>query len=250
MPDETIQGAPAPVETAAPAPVAAEVTATEAPEGEQAAPVEETPEKTWEKARRKMERRIDNLTRRNGELMAHVEHSRAAQRPSSQTEGEPPPQQDQQGVPHEEAVYKAAQHLREIETVNQRSNEVARAGMKEYPDFLDRFKELQAGLGKMYKPDGRPTPLMEAILDSDAPTKVLYALANDLDLAAEVAALSPHRMTRRLVALEAELSAKPKPSAAPKPVSSVKPTPADSDPDPSDTAAWIEKRNRKLKERA
>lgn len=240
---ETPVGAPVPDAQAVPAPVAAEpaTDAVEIPETQ-----ELTEAQKWEKSRAKMERRISTLTARTAQERA--EKALLQQRLEAlEKQAQQPASEEPQHLTEDEVERRAgekARHALEIQRVNERANKVAIEGKKEFPDFMDRWGELNAALGPQFGSNGRPTAFMEAVLESDAPTKLLHHLATDLDLAAEIAELPPHRMTRRLVQLESELSEKPKPSSAPSPIKPVKSSVAAGEPDPENTEAWIRHRNK------
>lgn len=233
---EVQDGTSVPVDAVS-APVAAAI-ATEAPAVEE---VTETPEQKHERALKKMERRIATLTARTAQERAEKEVLR--QQLEQRASSEPAIPEDLTEDEIDRRASQKAAHAIEIRSVTEKANKVATEGKKEFPDFMDRVGELNAALGPQFGKDGRPTPLMDAILDSDAPAKVLHHLASDLDLAAEIAGMSPHRMTRRLVQLEAELTDKPKPSSAPPPLKPVKSSTTPAEPDPTDTEAWIRHRN-------
>lgn len=239
---ETPVGTPVPDTQAAPAPVAAEI-ATESVETPETQA--DTADQKHAKAIAKMERRISTLTARTAQERAEKELLRqqldALQRQAKQPEDEAQPLTEDEI--ERRAEQKAKQAL-EINRINEKANKVAIEGKKAFPDFMERWGELNAALGPQFDKANRPTPLMEAILESDAPVKVLHHLASDLDLAAEIAGMSPHRMTRRLVQLEAELTEKPKTSSAPAPLKPVKSSVAAGEPDPEDTEQWIRHRNK------
>ena len=69
---------------------------------------------------------------------------------------------------------------------------------------------------------GKPTPFIEAVLDSDEPVALLKYLGDNPDEAEDLAALSPAQLGRRLAKLETKLaSAKKQTSAAPAPIKPV-----------------------------
>lgn len=239
---EVLDGTPVPVTPVVPAPVAAE-TATDTPvEGDTSSA--ETPEQKHAKTIAKMERRISTLTARTAQERAEKELLRQQ---LEQVKAKPAEEAEPEAQKTHKTALELAREMRDAERVTEKANRVASEGKKEFPDFMDRVGELQAALGPQFDRSGRPTPLMDAILESDAPAKVLHHIASDLDLAAELAAMSPHRMTRRLVQLESELTDKPKTSRAPEPLKPVKASVTASEPDPENTKAWIEARNKALR---
>lgn len=208
-----------------------------APEGtEQPQKPELTPAEREAKA---LKRRVDRLTREKYEL--HGQLSQLSQRSQE-------PQADGANLTEDEVNRRAAQ-IAEAKAINDKCNEIARIGNKEYPDFADRFVELSADI-PTFK-DNRPTPFLEAILDSDSPAALLHHIASNPDLVEELAELSPRQQVRRLALIERDMGAKeapPKPSNAPKPIQPVKPSPAASGPDPGkDPEAWIAWRNAQVR---
>jgi hypothetical protein len=77
---------------------------------------------------------------------------------------------------------------------NARSNAVHAAGVKAFPDFEDRIGRLQA-TGVLHPHDPR---LLAAVLETEAPEKVLHHLGGDPDEAERVAQLSPVRQAAEL----------------------------------------------------
>lgn len=71
-----------------------------------------------------------------------------------------------------------------------------------------------------YERNGSPSGFLRAVLEGDAPEKVLHYLGSNPDVAEELAGLSPTQVARRLDRIERKLSepAEPKTSTAPKPV--------------------------------
>lgn len=102
---------------------------------------------------------------------------------------------------------------------NRRANEIHAAGVKAFPDFSDNLGELQ--LVGLLDPD-RPQ-FLAAVMEADAPEKVLNHLGQNTDEAVRIAGLSPIKQAAELAKLSVKLSApaapKPKPiSQAPAPI--------------------------------
>ena len=98
---------------------------------------------------------------------------------------------------------------------DEKCNKVYADGMKDFPDFNEAVRNLQmVGVNKQF---------LELATDSDAGAKLLHHLAQDLDEASRIAALSPVQMARELTRLEMKLStptAKPV-SKAPEPINPI-----------------------------
>lgn len=192
-----------------------------------------------EREAKALKRRVDRLTREKYETQAELHQLR--QRPAE-------PQESATQLTEQE-VNRRAHQIAEEKAFTDRCNDIARVGTKDFPDFMDKFAELSAEI-PTFK-DNRPTPFMEAILDSDSPAALLHHIASNPDLADELADLSPRQQVRRLALIERDMGAKeapPKPSNAPKPIQPVKPTATAGGPDPGkDPEAWIAWRNAQVR---
>ncbi|AZS78788.1 hypothetical protein ELS24_10235 [Achromobacter spanius] len=238
----TIESQAAPVEAAQiPSTDPATITPAQAePENPEGTADQQKPELTQaEREARALKRRVDRLTREKYQTQAELQQLR--QRPAE-------PQADASQLTEQEINRRAVQ-VAEAKAVNDRCNEIARVGAKEFPDFMDKFAELSADIPTFTK-DG-PTPFMEAILDSDSPAALLHHIASNPDLADELADLSPRQQVRRLALIERDMGAKeapPKTSSAPKPIQPVKPTATAGGPDPGkDPEGWIAWRNAQVR---
>lgn len=218
MTQETIAAPGAAAEL--PAPVVAETPEVASPEpaADTSQPatesVQEPTEAERDKALRAMQRRIDKRTadlyRERAKLeLAERKLQEYEQRPSEE------PQQD---------PIKLAREIARLEKVQERSNAIANEGAKAFPDFREAVVALAQEVGALYDQRGAPMPLMEAILDSDIPAKVLYHLGRNPDIAADLADLTPTQQARRIARLEVELSkpATQQVSKAPQPLTPVK----------------------------
>jgi hypothetical protein len=174
-----------------------------------------------DRAIRNLQRRVD---RKHAQAAVAEERARLAEQRAQELEarfsgGEP--QQEQPRVD----PYQLAEQIATVRDINAKSDAVAKDGTKRYgSDFAEALKVVHEEAGSLFKPNGLPTALGEAILDSDDAASLLHHLGRDADLASELKGLSPTQLGRRIAKIEAELSA-PKPtkqSTAPKPVSPVK----------------------------
>ena len=198
-----------------------------------------------EKEARALKRRVDRLTAERHADRAELERLRT-QRPAAQDDGEEKPALTEAEI--ETRAEQKARELNEIAQINKRCDEIAELGGKESKEFIKAWRDVGEELGKTFDSRGRPTAVMEALLDADAPHKLILYLAKNLDIAGELADMTQTKRIRRIVEIEREMSeAKtPKQSSAPKPAQPVKPGAAQSAPDPTDTAAWIKYENDKI----
>lgn len=188
-----------------------------------------------EKAAKSLKRRVDRLTRDRYQAQAELNQYR--QNAAKPTEQAPQPLT-------EEEVNRRASAIADERDIASKCNTLAKDGEKKFSDFLPKFKELSDEIPTFI--NNRPTPFMEAILDSDDPAALIHHLGSNPDIASELADLNPRQQIRRLALIERDLDAapKPKPSNAPKPLSTVKPSGSKGTVDPSDSAAWIREQNR------
>lgn len=122
-----------------------------------------------------------------------------------------------------------------------------------FPEFEKNIAELVEEVGPLIDgKTGAPSPLLEAVFDSESSAEVLNYLGENPEVAAELMGLSQARIGRRIAKIESDLAAKAKPktSAAPKPLAPVKPA-AQPQVDPAKLTdkQWAEMR-RKERERA
>ena len=184
-------------------------------------PKEPKPEPTpAEKEAKALKRRIDRLTRGKyqseaqiQQLQAELAQYRAQQVQQPGGEGHQPIHQPQQQ--HQPDLRQQAQEVLRMERINARCDDVVDAGEAAYPDFKAKVVELSHEL-PLFGQGGAPQPILEAILEADNPAALIYHLGSDPDLAAELADLSPRQQMRRLMKIEAQLSADPtkQPSAS------------------------------------
>lgn len=129
----------------------------------------------------------------------------------------------------------------QLADIAEQSNEVFKKGLKADPKFADKV-----GLVNVYAPlfddRGLTTTVGEAVLGADEPHLVLSFLADNPDVAEEIAGLKPVQAGKRVARIEADLRDKSRKqiSSAPKPLEPVKgSTKGSGEPDPKDTEAYI-----------
>jgi hypothetical protein len=208
-----------------------------------------------EKAAKALERRVARLTRERYEERARHEFEleqarKAATPPKSEADGEKP------HLTHEEVEQRArtmAAEIAEANSFNDRCNKVFEEGKKLSPTFADDLKTIRDEVGPLFDKNNRPTDFMKAILDADAPARLLKHFADDIEAAAEIEALPLRQQIRRIALLEQSMgeASKPKPSTAPKPVAPVRgggggTGEPDADKDP---VGWIKWSNEQLRRR-
>jgi len=196
-----------------------------------------------DKAAKALQRRVDRLTREKYQLKAENDQLRT---PKQQADD------DKEHLTEDEVETRAetrAREIAELKQIEQHCNAVFDKGVKANKDFAKTFQGLVDEIGAPFDAKGKPTSTMAAILDADEPHKLIQHLADNPELAGELAELSPSKQIRRIVQIEKEMGAeaKPKQSNAPKPATPVTgATGAPREPDPKDTAAWIKFENDKL----
>lgn len=213
----------------------------ETPEGGEGKP-EPTEAERQAKA---LQRRVDRLTRERYQLRAENDQLRTRSHPQGT---------DEQGTLTAEDVERRADEkaraMTETQRVNDRCNEIAKQGAKEFKGEFDKALAEVGSITPLFDAKGKPQPLMQAILETDEPHKVLHYLGTNPDVAEELADMSPMRAARKLGQIERDMAAKPepKPSNAPKPLQPVKAAAAGGSPDPSkDPEGWAKWRNEQLR---
>lgn len=134
---------------------------------------------------------------------------------------------------------------------DRRCNDVAASGRKAFSDFDDRVGNMQ----HLYTP-GNPAEeaayvmLLQAALETDDPSRVMYELGGNMDLAEGLMKMSPVKMGMEMAKLASKQSA-PEPSAAPRPIVPIgQKGSANEQIDPGDkarsdnlsTATWMQRR--------
>lgn len=204
-----------------------------------------------EKAAKALKRRVDRLTRERYEERARFEVAlenakQSAAAPKTETD-DAQPHLTQQEV--EQRAQTMAVQMREAEAFNSRCNQVFEEGKKLSPTFAEDLKTIRDEVGPLFDKNNAPTDFMKAILDADAPARLLKHFAEDTEVAAEIEALPLRQQIRRIALLEQSLgeASKPKPSTAPKPVAPLRGGGgASGEPDASkNPEEWIKWRNKR-----
>lgn len=204
-----------------------------------------------DKSLKRLQRRIDRVTAARYQEAARAEQAErqlAEYRAALERYQQPQAQEEQRIDPRDidRIATQRAEEIATMRSVTERSNSVVEAGRKAHGDeFMASVATVIDAAGPLIDQRGMPTHLGEAVLDSENPAALLHYLGQNDDLAAELKGLSPARLARKLVAIEAEL-AKPKVSRAPAPLSPVtgKGAPvAKSESDMTD-AEWYEQRRK------
>lgn len=187
-----------------------EAEATDQPEAEQP----EQPEKTAaEKEVERLRRALTKRDRTQGKLYQELEQTRR------QLQAYVPPDDGQREALAPEQVLpfaqQLAQQMREQEQVQSKVQSVLKSGRA-----LEGFDQACNAVNEevSFYENGRPTPFLEAVMDSEDPAKLLHYLGNNTELAAELSELRPAQIGRRIARIEAQMAAKPQTSAAPKPL--------------------------------
>lgn len=233
------------------------------------APVEQTenqePEKrfTQEELDRQIRLRVAReqrkYERRLGELEARVQHTPQPQA-QSQSAAEPkldafPDYESYQRalIRHEAEKLVAEREQRHQSQASQaeqqrRMAELSRQFEAREDAAREQIEDYDDVVG-LLRPGALPPHAVEVIGESDMGPQLLYKLASEPKLVAEIARLSPAAAARRLVKLEAELD-KPKPqSKAPDPVRPLSGRAADASDLPSDkddVETWLRKERARM----
>ncbi len=200
-----------------------------------------------DKAAKALQRRIDRLTREKYQLKAENDQLRT---PKQQAEDE------QDNLTEKDVETRAelrAREIAELKEIQDRCNKVFDKGVKNNKEFAKAVQAVADEIGVPFDSKGRPTPTMAAILDADEPEKMIQHLADNPELAAELADLSPSKQIRRIVQIEKEMNedTKPRQSNAPKPATPVNSgaTTAAKDPSTMTDKEFAEFRRSEIKKR-
>ena len=226
---------------------------------------EPKPEKTEaERERSRMQRGIDRKTRQAAEARAEAAQLRRELDHLRQSAGgsNNEPQDDEPvtltRAQMQEAVKREAEKLAPTLTQQRKEAEQQKAvakelfdelGQEKYADLISDLGEAVGGLDR----NGETTPAYDAIFSADDPKAVIKHLAdpeNEADAEA-LARMTPSQAGRFIARLEDRLAAtkakdKPKASKAAAPIEPVRGQggTTNSMPDPSNTKAWIDWRNK------
>ena len=175
---------------------------------------------------KKLEGRIARLTAKKGGFEREAEMYRQQlaelqQRISQQDEdGEPAKRVSESDI--ERIAAQRAEEIARQKAIGKRVGEVLKEGSK-----LDGFNEAVDAVAEVVPftdKRGKPTPFIEAVLDSDNPAQLLKYLGDNPEIAENLADLSPAQLGRRIGKLEEKLAGAKKVSAssAPKPLQPIK----------------------------
>lgn len=230
--------------------------------GEQAdgekSPVEAKPEsKPESKSKGQVpwfQRRIDALTREKSETIRQAaaiaeenRQLREALQAKANGQGEQKPEEQRQQAtpkaPEGDIETRAAQIAAQRE-FDRNCNDIYSKGKDAYPDFDDSLKSY-ANLG------GLTPAFIEATMEAGDAHVILQTLAQDMDEASRIMALSPTRQAVALAKVAAKLQAAPKTSSAPPPIKPLNGGGAsvEKDPEKMPMKEWLAWREKGLKEK-
>jgi hypothetical protein len=197
-------------------------------------------EEKLEKERKTFQRRIDRKHHDSAQAVAQARAEAQVLREQLQRlqpTDPPDPQGQQRNHPTPEDIERLAtekaEELAVIRETRARSNKVYEAGVKAFGEaFGPAVSAFQEDAGPLFHPNGKPTALGEAVLDSEAPEKLLHHLGQNPDLAESLRGLSAAQIGRRIARLEAEVTAEPRPSKAPPPIKPPSGSGGSGDPSP------------------
>ena len=213
-------------ETQNPAPELAETPEVATPEAstEHTEPPKEQADPA-DKAVKGLLRRVDRLTAAKYQEQARAEQASRETEQLRQrlAQYEAPPEQEPL-TPERVQTYaqQLAHQMREQEKTRDTVSSVLSKGKT-----LDGFDAACNTVNEVlpfYERSGAPSGFLRAVLEGDAPEKVLHYLGSNPDVADELASLSPTQVARRLDRIERTLGepAAPKETSAPKPLPSLK----------------------------
>lgn len=210
-----------------------------------------------DKTVKSLTRRVDRITAARYQAEARAQQAmqdaeQLRQQLAQLQQGEQPQQERQQADP-----VALANEIATIREVTAKSNAVAQDGKKRFEGFDKAVSVVIEEAGPLVRPIapgaqiGRPTPLGEAILDSEDPAALLHHLGNNPDVAAELQGLTATQVARRIARIEIEIgkAKEPKQSNAPKALTPVKSVAKDDGglSDNLSTEEWIKRRNKALR---
>lgn len=195
------------------------------------------------------------LQERFGELTGKISSERAARAEAERRAAAAETLIQRMGEPASQAAASldlerlVAERVQAVSAMNEftaRSNAIHQAGVEAYPDFQERVEELQAH--GVLTPDD-PT-FLAAVLQADAPEKVLHHLGGDPATALRLSRLPPFKLAAEVAKLSVKLTqpgARPV-SAAPAPINPIGGAGARRF-DPSDEAVPIDQWMREMDKR-
>lgn len=191
-------------------------------EGAEGADKPEAGEDDAEKQRRKMQRAIQRQAAKRYEEKARADQLEARVKELEQLSGGDEGEKPISPADIERLAAQRAREMRATEALEAKADAVLKAGRK-----IDGFDEARDALWAEVSPwakNGKPTPFLEALMDTEKPAEVIAYLGRNTDEAAEFADLSPVQIGRRLAKLESKLEsmkAKPQGEKLPKPLEPV-----------------------------
>jgi hypothetical protein len=222
----------------------AETQEVAAPEGEHHEPVVDDAAKALEATKR----RIDRLTADKYRTKAENEQLRAERQQLQQQlaalQGEPDKEQPRLT---EQDIQRHAREIVEVERFAAKCNDIADQGKKAFKGEFDAALKTLAQAAPLFNQQGRPEPLMQAILTTDKPHEVLHYLGTNPEVAEDLADMPPLQQARKLALIERDLAGKntKQTSNAPRPLQPVKAAAGSGEPDAkADPEAWIKWRNK------
>lgn len=180
---------------------------------------------TADKAVKGLLRRVDRLTAAKYQEQARAQQAaQEAEQLRQRLAQYEAPSDKEQLTP--ESVLPIAQQLAQQLREQERTRETVQSVLSK-GKTLDGFDAACNTVNEVlpfYERNGSPSGFLRAVLEGDAPEKVLHYLGSNPDVAEELAGLSPTQVARRLDRIERKLSepAEPKETAAPKPLPALK----------------------------
>lgn len=214
--------------TEIPAPVVDETPEVVTPESDEPQEVKgEEPDK----AIKRMERRIQRLTAAKYESQAELQQARREieqlrQAQAQVAQDQPPISQEQLAQFIEQRAAQIAQQTRVNETIRQATTRTIESGTKAFgaESFNTATATFVDEVGGLNGPDGKPNPVIQAVLKFDNAHEVIHHLGQDPDTASSLKGLDPIELGIRLAEVRMALK-QPKPtpqSNAPRPVTPVR----------------------------
>ncbi len=223
-------------------------------DGKQAAsekrPTESKPDKSkgqvpW------FQRRIDALTREKSETIrqaAAIAEENRQLREALQARANPEAKPEEQRQPAPKAsepdVESRAAQIAAQREFDRNCNDIYSKGKDAFPDFDDSLKSY-ANLG------GLTPAFIEATMEAGDAHVILQTLAQDMDEASRIMALSPTRQAVALAKVASKLQAAPKTSSAPPPIRALNGggTSIEKDPEKMPMKEWLAWREKQIKDR-
>lgn len=198
------------------------------------------------------QRRIDALTREKSETVRQAaalaeENRQLREALSTKPNGDAKPDEQRQPTapktPEPDVETRAAAIAAQRE-FDRNCNDIYSKGKEAYADFDDSLKSY-ANLG------GLTPAFIEATMEAGDAHVLLQALAQDMDEASRIMALSPTRQAVALAKVAAKLTAAPRTSSAPPPIKPLNGTgtSVEKDPEKMPMKEWLAWREKGLKEK-